>query len=135
MAAYVATALPFCVWTMKGYYDTIPVDLNEAALIDGCSPLQAFVRVTLPLSAPALVITALFSFMTGWSEFMVARVMLASQELMTLPLGLESLFTTYQTEWANYAAGSLLVSVPVVLLFLVLNRFLISGLTLGSVKG
>jgi len=135
MVAYVATALPFCVWTMKGYYDTIPVELNEAALIDGCSPLQAFVRVTLPLSAPALVITGLFSFMTGWSEFMVARVMLTSRELMTLPLGLESLFTTYDTEWANYAAGSLLVSVPVVLLFLILNRFLVSGLTLGSVKG
>ena len=135
MIAYVATALPFCIWTMKGYYDTIPVALNEAALIDGCSPLQAFVRVTLPLSAPALVITGLFSFMTGWSEFMVARVMLASKELMTLPLGLESLFTTYQTEWANYAAGSLLVCIPVVLLFLVLNRYLVSGLTLGSVKG
>ncbi len=135
MIAYVATALPFCVWTMKGYYDTIPVALNEAALIDGCSPLQAFVRVTLPLSAPALVITGLFSFMTGWSEFMVARVMLNSRELMTLPLGLESLFTTYQTEWANYAAGSLLVSLPVVVLFLLLNRFLVSGLTLGSVKG
>ncbi|MCB1183201.1 sugar ABC transporter permease [bacterium] len=135
MVAYVATALPFCIWTMKGYYDTIPVALNEAALIDGCSPLQAFVRVTLPLSAPALVITALFSFMTGWSEFMVARVMLASKELMTLPLGLESLFTTYQTEWANYAAGSLLVCIPVVVLFLVLNRYLVSGLTLGSVKG
>jgi len=135
MVAYVATALPFCVWTMKGYYDTIPVDLNEAALIDGCSPFQAFVRVTLPLSAPALVITGLFSFMTGWSEFMVARVLLTSQELATLPLGLESLFTTYQTEWANYAAGSLLVSLPVVVLFLVLNRFLVSGLTLGSVKG
>ncbi len=135
MVAYVATALPFCIWTMKGYYDTIPADLNEAALIDGCSPWQAYLRVTLPLSAPALVITALFSFMTGWSEFMVARVMLTSQELMTLPLGLESLFTTYQTEWANYAAGSLLVCIPVVVLFLVLNRFLISGLTLGSVKG
>ena len=135
MVAYVATALPFCIWTMKGYYDTIPVALNEAALIDGCTPLQAFMRVTLPLSAPGLVITALFSFMTGWSEFMVARVMLASKELMTLPLGLESLFTTYQTEWANYAAGSLLVCLPVVVLFLVLNRFLVSGLTLGSVKG
>jgi arabinogalactan oligomer / maltooligosaccharide transport system permease protein len=135
MIAYVATALPFCIWTMKGYYDTIPKDLNEAALIDGCSPFGAFVRVTLPLSAPALVITGLFSFMTGWSEFMVARVMLASKELMTLPLGLESLFTTYQTEWANYAAGSLLVCIPVVVLFLVLNRFLVSGLTLGSVKG
>jgi len=135
MVAYVATALPFCIWTMKGYYDTIPTALNEAALIDGCSPFQAFFRVTLPLSTPALVITALFSFMTGWSEFMVARVMLASKELMTLPLGLESLFTTYQTEWANYAAGSLLVCIPVVVLFLVLNRYLVSGLTLGSVKG
>jgi len=135
MIAYVATALPFCIWTMKGYYDTIPVALNEAALIDGCSPLAAFFQVTLPLSAPALVITALFSFMTGWSEFMVARVMLSSKELMTLPLGLESLFTTYQTEWANYAAGSLLVCLPVVILFLVLNRYLVSGLTLGSVKG
>jgi arabinogalactan oligomer/maltooligosaccharide transport system permease protein len=135
MGAYVATALPFCIWTMKGYYDTIPVALNEAALIDGCTPFQAYFRVTLPLSTPALVITALFSFMTGWSEFMVARVMLASRELMTLPLGLESLFTTYQTEWANYAAGSLLVCVPVVVLFLVLNRYLVSGLTLGGVKG
>lgn len=135
VVAYVATALPFCIWTMKGYYDTIPEALNEAALIDGCTPLAAFFRVTLPLSAPALVITALFSFMTGWSEFMVARVLLASQELMTLPLGLESLFTTYQTEWANYAAGSLLVCIPVVALFLALNRYLVSGLTLGSVKG
>ncbi|HPF36557.1 MAG TPA: sugar ABC transporter permease [Candidatus Krumholzibacteria bacterium] len=133
--AYAATALPFCIWTMKGYYDTIPQDLEEAALIDGCSPFQAFVRVTLPLSAPALVITGLFSFMTGWSEFIVARVLLPDSRLHTLPLGLESLASTYQTEWANYAAGSLLVCVPVVVLFLVLSRFLVSGLTLGGVKG
>ncbi len=133
--AYAATALPFCVWTMKGYYDTIPVDLEEAALIDGASPLGAFARVTLPLSAPALVITGLFSFMTGWSEFIVARVMLPSSELHTLPLGLESLASTYQTEWANYAAGSVLVCIPVVVLFLVLSRYLVSGLTLGGVKG
>ncbi len=133
--AYVATALPFCVWTMKGYYDTIPVDLEEAALIDGADRLRAFTRVTLPLSAPALVITGLFSFMAGWSEYMVARVLLTSAELHTMPLGLESLSTTYQTEWANYAAGSLLVCVPVVVLFLLLSRFLVSGLTLGGVKG
>jgi len=133
--AYVATALPFCIWTMKGYYDTIPADLEEAALIDGSGRLGAFMRISFPLSAPALVITGLFSFMTGWSEFMVARVILTSKELMTLPLGLETLFTTFQTEWANYAAGSLLVCIPVVTLFLLLSRFLISGLTLGSVKG
>jgi len=133
--AYAATALPFCIWTMKGYYDTIPADLEEAALIDGCSPLKAFLKITLPLSAPALVITGLFSFMTGWSEFIVARVLLPSAELHTLPLGLESLASTYQTEWANYAAGSVLVCIPVVVLFLALSRFLVSGLTLGGVKG
>jgi len=133
--AYTATTLPFCIWTMKGYYDTIPRDLEEAAVIDGTTQLGAFLRVTLPLSAPALVITGLFSFMAGWSEFIVARVIINKQGLYTLPLGLESLSSTFQTEWANYAAGSVIVCIPVVVLFLLLSRFLISGLTLGGVKG
>jgi len=135
IVAYTATALPFCIWTMKGYYDTIPVELEEAAVIDGTTRVGAFLRVTLPLSAPALTITGLFSFMAGWSEFMVARVLINRQELYTLPLGLESLSSTFQTEWANYAAGSIIVCIPVVVLFLLLSRFLISGLTLGGVKG
>ncbi len=133
--SYTATALPFCIWMMKGYYDTIPVGLEEAALIDGTTPVGAFARVTLPLAAPALVITALFSFITGWSEFIVARVLINTRSLYTLPLGLESLSSTFQTEWANYAAGSILVSIPAVILFLILSRYLISGLTLGGVKG
>ncbi len=135
VVAYVATALPFCVWTMKGYYDSIPVELEEAAMVDGTSRIGAFVRVTLPLSAPALMITALFSFISAWSEFMVARVIIQSQSLNTLPLGLESLAGTFQTEWANYSAGAVLVCIPVVALFLALNRFLVAGLTLGGVKG
>ena len=133
--AYTATALPFCVWTLRGYYDTIPVELEQAALIDGCTPWDAFTRVTLPLAAPALAITALFSFMSAWSEFLVARIIVSSQELYTLPLGLESLAGVFQTEWANYAAGSLLVCVPVMILFVALNRYLVSGLSLGGVKG
>jgi len=133
--AYTATALPFCIWTMKGYYDTIPRELEEAALIDGTSHVGAFLGVTVPLSAPALVITAMFSFMSGWSEFIVARVIINRHDLYTLPLGLESLASTFQTEWANYAAGSLIVSFPVVVLFMLLSRFLVSGLTLGGVKG
>ena len=133
--AYTATALPFCIWTMKGYYDTIPRSLEEAALIDGMTEVGAFWRVTLPLSAPALVITFLFSFLAGWSEFIVARTLIVSQELNTLPLGLESLATTFQTEWANYAAGSLLVALPVVALFIGLSKFLVEGLTHGGVKG
>ncbi len=133
--SYTATALPFCIWMMKGYYDTIPVDLEEAAMIDGTTPIGAFARVTLPLAVPALVITALVSFITGWSEFIVARVLINTSDLYTLPLGLESLSSTFQTEWANYAAGSVLVSIPAVILFLFLSRYLISGLTLGGVKG
>ena len=133
--AYTATALPFCVWTMRGYYDTIPMELEQAALIDGCTPWEAFSKVTLPLAAPALAITALFSFMAAWSEFLVARIVISQQEHYTLPLGLESLAGQFQTEWANYAAGSLLVCVPVMVLFVVLNRYIVSGLSLGGVKG
>ena len=132
---YTATALPFCVWQMKGYYDTIPVAMEEAARIDGCTPWQTFYKVVLPLAAPALVITALFSFMTAWNEYVVANVILQDSELFTLPLGLKLFQSTLTTKWGLYAAGSLLVSVPVVVIFLLLSRYLISGLTLGSVKG
>lgn len=132
---YSATALPFCVWQMKGYYDTIPVALEEAARIDGCSPWQAFTKVVFPLAAPALVITALFSFMTAWNEYVVANVVLQDTEMFTLPLGLKMFQGDMTTQWGLYAAGALLVSIPVVGLFLALSRYLISGLTLGAVKG
>lgn len=132
---YSATALPFCIWTMKGYYDTIPVSLEEAARIDGCSQFEAFYRIILPLAAPALVITALFSFMTAWSEYIVASQVLQDTALWTLPLGLKSFEATMSTEWGMYGAASLIVMIPVVLLFLGLSRWLVSGLTLGSVKG
>ena len=132
---YTATALPFCVWQMKGYYDTIPPTLEEAARIDGASHWQAFTKVILPLAAPALVITALFSFMTAWNEYVVANVVLQDTSMFTLPLGLKMFQSSMTTQWGLYAAGSLLVSIPVVVLFLVLSRYLISGLTLGAVKG
>ena len=132
---YTATALPFCIWQMKGYYDTIPTALEEAARIDGCTPWQTFFQVILPLAAPALVITALFSFMTAWNEYVVAAQVLQDVELFTMPVGLKTFQGQMQTQWGLYAAGALLVSVPVVVLFLALSRFLISGLTVGSVKG
>ena len=132
---YTATALPFCVWQMKGYYDTIPASLEEAARIDGATPWQAFYKVILPLAAPALVITALFSFMSAWNEYVVAAVVLQDTELFTLPVGLKGFQASMSTQWGLYAAGSLIVSLPVVVLFLILSRYLISGLTLGAVKG
>ena len=135
MVIYAATALPFTIWTMKGYYDTIPYSLEEAARIDGCNQFQAFGRVILPLAAPALVITALFAFMTAWSEYLVAAQILQDSDLWTLPLGLKSFESNMSTEWGLYGAASLIVTIPVVVLFLMLSKYLVSGLTLGSVKG
>jgi arabinogalactan oligomer / maltooligosaccharide transport system permease protein len=132
---YSSTALPFCIWTMKGYYDTIPASLEEAARIDGCTQFAAFYKVVIPLAAPALVIVALFSFMTAWAEYVVAAQVLQDTGLWTLPVGLQTFQANMSTEWGLYAAASLIVSIPVVVLFLALSKFLISGLTLGSVKG
>jgi arabinogalactan oligomer/maltooligosaccharide transport system permease protein len=134
MVFYVSTALPFCVWQMKGFYDTIPASLEEAARIDGCSRGMAFWRVILPLAVPGLVITALFSFMAAWSEYIVAAQVMQDEDMFTLPLGLKSFQASMSTQWGLYAAASILVSLPVVIVFLLLSKYLVSGLTLGSVK-
>lgn len=133
--AYSATALPFVVWQMKGYYDTIPFSLEEAAHIDGAGQFYTFFRIILPLALPALAITALFSFMTAWSEYLVAAVLLQDQDLYTLPIGLKRFTSNMEVAWGLYSAGAVIVSIPVVVLFIALSRWLISGLTLGSVKG
>lgn len=132
---YSSTALPFCIWQMKAYYDTIPRELEEAALLDGCSKWMIFYKIILPVSSPALVITALFSFMSSWSEYVIAAVVLQDPQLYTLPLGLRSFQASLATQWGLYAAGALIVSVPVLILFISISRYLVSGLTMGSVKG
>jgi arabinogalactan oligomer / maltooligosaccharide transport system permease protein len=132
---YSSTALPFCIWQMKGYYDTIPVSLEEAARIDGLGRFGAFYRIILPLAAPAMVITALFSFMAAWTEYVVAAQVLYYEDMFTLPIGLKMFQSNMSTEWGLYAAGALVVSIPAIILFLILSRWLVSGLTLGSVKG
>jgi arabinogalactan oligomer/maltooligosaccharide transport system permease protein len=132
---YSSTALPFCIWQMKSFYDTVPKELEEAALIDGCAPFTAYRKVIVPLSLPALAVTALFSFLTAWSEYAVAAVVIQDPALYTLPLGLKSFQASLATQWGLYAAGALIVSVPVVTVFLFLTRFLVGGLTAGGVKG
>jgi arabinogalactan oligomer/maltooligosaccharide transport system permease protein len=134
--AYCVTAVPFSIWILKGYYDTIPIDLEEAARIDGASQLEAFWKILLPLSTPSLAIVFLFNFTTAWNDYLLARVMLGSQEnLLVWPLGLQRLMLQFQTQWGQFAAGSVMVAIPVVILFLYSSKWLISGLTLGSVKG
>jgi arabinogalactan oligomer/maltooligosaccharide transport system permease protein len=134
--AYSVTAVPFSIWILKGYYDTIPIDLEEAARIDGASQLEAFIRILLPLSTPALAIVFLFNFTTAWNDYLLARVVLGAQEeLLTWPLGLQRLQGQFQTQWGQFSAASIMVTIPTMLLFLYSSKWLISGLTLGGVKG
>ena len=135
MIIYSSTVLPFCIWQMKGFYDTIPKALEESARLDGCNYFQSFYKIVLPLSSPALVITALFSFMSSWSEYVVAAIILQNPKLFTLPLGLKTFQSSLATEWGLYAAGAIIVSIPVIILFISLSKYLVSGLTLGGVKG
>jgi arabinogalactan oligomer/maltooligosaccharide transport system permease protein len=132
---YSSTALPFCIWQMKSFFDTVPRELEDAARIDGCGPVRAYFQVILPLSLPALAVTALFSFLGAWSEYAVAAVVIQDPEMYTLPLGLRSFQASLATQWGLYAAGALVVSIPVVVIFLFLARFLVSGMTMGGVKG
>jgi len=133
--AYAVTSVPLTIWTLKGYYDTIPVDLEEAALIDGASRATVFTAIILPLSTPALAIAFLFSFMGGWSEYLVARVVLQKNEMFTWPLGIFTFAQEFTVSWGKFAAASVLIAIPVMALFLYSSKWLISGLTLGSVKG
>jgi len=132
---YSTTAIPFCVWMLKGYFDTIPKDLEEAAIMDGASQRIIFFKVILPLAKPAIVVTALFSFMTAWNEFILAATFLGNEKAFTLPVVLQRYVGTYNTEWGHFAAGSIIVSLPVMLLFFVLQKHLVGGLTAGGVKG
>jgi arabinogalactan oligomer/maltooligosaccharide transport system permease protein len=133
--AYAVTSVPLTIWTLKGYYDTIPVDLEEAALIDGASRFTVFTNIILPLSTPALAIAFLFSFMGGWSEYLVARVVLQKNEIYTWPLGIFTFAQQFTVSWGQFSAASVLIAIPVMALFLYSSKWLISGLTLGSVKG
>ncbi len=133
--AYAVTSVPLTIWTLKGYYDTIPVDLEEAALIDGANRFTVFTNIILPLSTPALAIAFLFSFMGGWSEYLVARVVLQKNEIFTWPLGIFTFAQQFTVSWGQFAAASVLIAIPVMALFLYSSKWLISGLTLGSVKG
>lgn len=130
-----ATSIPFSVWMLKGYFDTIPKDLEEAALLEGASPGRIFWSIILPLATPALAVTALFSFMTSWNEFILAATFLDQEGMYTAPVGLRFFVGGFSQQWGYFAAGSIIVSVPIVILFLFLQKYLVSGLTAGSVKG
>ncbi len=133
---YVATVLPFTIWTLRGFVNGVPIDLEEAAMIDGCTRTQAFWKITFPLLAPGLVATGVFAFIQAWNEFLLALVVMSRPEMMTLPVWLRTFQqATQTTNWAAIMAGSTLMAIPVIIFFLVVQGRMTSGLVAGAVKG
>lgn len=130
---YLTFSLPFSIWMLIGYFDSVPRDLDEAALVDGCGPLGALFRVVVPAAIPGIIAVAVYAFMTAWGEVLFASVM-TNEETRTLAVGLQGYSTLYNVYWNQIMAASLVVSVPVVAGFLLLQRFLVTGLTAGAVK-
>ena len=133
---YVATVLPFTIWTLRGFVAGVPVDLEEAAMVDGCSRVGAFFRITFPLLAPGFVATGVFGFIYAWNEFTLALVVMTRPDHRTLPLWLTAFADTNRgTDWGAIMAGSTLIAIPVIVFFLVVQNRMTAGLTAGAVKG
>jgi len=133
--AFTSFTLPLCVWTLKGYFDTLPDELIEAAKVDGASQLTIIHRILLPIARPALISTFLFAFIRGWNDF-IYSLTLGGPDYMTLPPGLVLTYMgEFQTSWPNLMASSLIVSLPVVVLYMIMQRYIVAGLSSGAVKG
>ncbi|MSU88471.1 ABC transporter permease subunit [Rhodobacteraceae bacterium 2CG4] len=131
---YLTFGLPLSIWLLKGFYDNIPVQLEQAARIDGCTRFQAFYLIVMPLSAPGIIATAIYSFITAWNEYVYALTFLNDDQKLTLPVGLQRFFTEYATNWPGLMAASFIMSVPVVAMFLILQKYFVRALTEGAVK-
>jgi N,N'-diacetylchitobiose transport system permease protein len=135
IVVYVGIALPFSIWMLRGFVTAVPKELEEAASIDGAGPVRTFFKVLLPLVAPGLVATSIFSFITAWNEFTFAYTFLGDQHKYTLPIMLQYFFGRTGNDWGPIMAASTLLTVPVIAFFLLVQRRMVSGLTVGAVKG
>lgn len=131
---YIAANVPFTALLLKGYFDTIPRSLEESAYVDGAGPFYTFFFIILPLAKPALAVGGIFCFLGAWTEFIIARVLINNEKLYTLPLGLVTLQGQFATQWGVYSAAALITSIPVMIMFVILSRYIVSGLTVGSTK-
>ena len=135
MIVYAVLNLPFVTWMARSYFDTIPRELEEAGLIDGCNPYSAFFRIVLPLTGPGLAAVSIFAFLMAYNEFFVANVFLRTQQTMTLPVGIQMFMQQFSTDWGSVMAASTLMMVPTLVLFLFVQKFITHGAISGAVKG
>ncbi len=131
---YLTFGLPLAIWLLKGFYDNIPIQLEQAARIDGATRFQAFLLIVMPLSTPGILATAIYSFIGAWNEYIYAYTFLTRHDQMTLPVGIQRFFSENATDWPGLMAATFLMSVPVVVLFLVLQRYFVKALAEGAVK-
>lgn len=131
---YVVINVPFCLITMRSFFERIPVALEEAALVDGCSKFQTLVYVVLPVMLPGIVATFVFAFTGAWNELLGATMFMNSESLKTIPAGLSSFVSKFDVNWGQMTAGGVLALIPTVILFAIVQKYIVSGLTAGSVK-
>ena len=135
IAAYPSFTVPFVTWLLMGYFESIPVELEEAAMIDGATRFGAFRRIILPLAAPGVLAASLYAFTQAWNEFLYALVFITDVKLRTLPVGLSTFITGDVYGWGYLMAGAVLTTLPVIVAYIYLQRYMVEGLTAGSVKG
>ena len=133
--AYCTFALPFCTMMLRSYFDGLPVELEEAAAIDGCGPFSTIFRIVIPLAAPSIVAMGLFAFILSWQELMMSMTLVHSTALRTMPVAITMMVGVRNIMWGPLMAASVIVSIPVVILFIYFQKYLISGMTMGAVKG
>lgn len=133
--AYLTVAVPFCAYLLKGYFDTVPFEIDEAGRVDGLNPFGTFWRLILPLARPGLAVTAFYTFLTAWGEVAYASKFMTSENRYTLAFGMQTYVGQFKTEWGDLAAASIMVTVPALVVFYVVQKYLVSGLTAGGTKG
>jgi ABC-type glycerol-3-phosphate transport system permease component len=133
--AYTAFSLPFCLWLLRSFFQSIPIDLEEQAMVDGASRPQAVFLVVMPLALPGIIAVSIFTFIVAWNDYLFARVLISLDDLKTLPLGLQDLYESSTLDWGMIMAAGVMITIPSLLFFLFVQRYLISGWGAGAVKG
>ncbi|MCR1841216.1 carbohydrate ABC transporter permease [Murimonas intestini] len=132
---YIAFNIPFCTWMISGFFEGIPVEMEEAAQIDGCTVFQSFCKLAVPLSLPGIASIMIYAFIGAWNEYMMANVINKSAEVKTLPVGLQSFILQFDTDWGSLMAASVLAIIPAMLFIIFMQKYIVAGLTAGAVKG